>query len=667
MKNIIKSFLLSIAAIPLFASCAQDNFSAPKGESLVFTATIANATRTSIDIDGSAGKVNWVAGDEILINGVAYVATPDPSDATKATFEKKNASDADAKDIFGEYYATYRCTFDPETGEGIIPAKQVCTAANMLPAPMVAVSENTSLSFLNICGVLEINLKGTKTVKDIEVSADNIGLSGKFTVLDGQSATIIDNEKGSVTLDCGDGIALTSEGTKFYVPVPAGEYTGLKISVHTADNNSWSTTAVRTATVEANKIYSAEFTPEFVGSPARYSNDGGATWTYAESLAAAINGITTTAKADGKVELLKDCTIESQVKISGKKFIWNGNGHTVSFVSKYDEITDNYQGAIHVMSSSDVDFTDTKFVGQGTSETATDRPFAVVASTASFGKDVTISDFKNSRPYGGAIWGNKQSVIYLKDNLKITNCHNAPASSSYGGGALCSDGSVYVQDDVLISGCSSAFWGGAILSNYNNETSKLIMSGRARIENCKSGKGGGGFYGNGKIELSDEVTISGCQAGTCGGAFEARKVTALSGKVLVENCTAETVGGAIALAVGANLTLAGDILIKDCTSKTHGGGICNTGTTSGISIEMKGNAHITGCKALDGDGGGIRDNATASTMTVSENALIDNCSCTGKGGGLYQAGTYTIGGNVRIENCSAKNGGGIAVWKNATL
>jgi len=232
MKKHIFTLALFVAGIILASGCQKEDFS--KTSSPVFTATIADATRTALDAN-TAGKVNWVAGDEITINGVVYVATPDAANASTASFNKKNNADPDPVPVEGYYYATYCCSYDAVASEGVIPTSQVYSAV-ALGAPMYAESETTALTFHNICGLLELNLKGEAAVKTIAVSADNAGMTGSFVIYDAQTAIIQDAQKNPSTLNCGDGVSLSAiEATSFYVPVPAGSYTGLKIVINFTD------------------------------------------------------------------------------------------------------------------------------------------------------------------------------------------------------------------------------------------------------------------------------------------------------------------------------------------------------------------------------------------------------------------------------------------------
>ena len=96
-KNIIIAAIAAASALLLCASCQkqelveQNNGINASGKT--FTATIEQGlTKTTIT---SEYKVNWVEGDQIDINGSIFSATPDASDATKASLTKVSGSDPD--------------------------------------------------------------------------------------------------------------------------------------------------------------------------------------------------------------------------------------------------------------------------------------------------------------------------------------------------------------------------------------------------------------------------------------------------------------------------------------------------------------------------------------------------------------------------------------------
>lgn len=253
--------ILLFAAAALLAGCAKEsnNKASANGEPVIFTATIASS-KTALSVEGSTGKMTWEDGDEITINGVAYVATPDATNPAKATFAPKGIDEAEP--VNGRYYAAYACVFDAAEQTGTMPDEQVY-AANSLAAvaPMYAESTSTELAFENLCSLLEITLKGDAEVAAITLSSNNLPMCGEF-IFDEDGKLFMTEESHDVTLDCG-GAQLTSAGTKFYVAVPAGEYWQLKVKVTDTAGKVWKIVTPAYARIAGNKIYPIAFTPVF--------------------------------------------------------------------------------------------------------------------------------------------------------------------------------------------------------------------------------------------------------------------------------------------------------------------------------------------------------------------------------------------------------------------
>lgn len=260
MKKIIAISILAAAAA-MMISCDKTEFqqSVAGSSELTFTAGIDNVeTKTAIV---SYSKLNWEANDEISINGVTFTGTPDASDASKAKFAKKSAEDSDPQRESGKYNAYYPASLLVD-GVPTLPAVQKYNGASVAGVnPMYAQSDNESLSFKNICGLLEICIKGKKTVKSIQVFADNLGMSGPFT-LDSDFNAVVSGDEG-VTLDCGSGVKLTTRATKFYVALPAGTYENLTILATASDNNI-AVVSTPKAEVKRNNIYIVSTDFEFM-------------------------------------------------------------------------------------------------------------------------------------------------------------------------------------------------------------------------------------------------------------------------------------------------------------------------------------------------------------------------------------------------------------------
>ena len=253
----MKKYLISIlGCAAILAGCAKDNIQEvnnPVAGGKQFSATIERTKTVLSDED----KVFWEAADEISIGGVIFVAEVDASDPSKAVFTKKNESDPDPEKVDGKYIACYPASL----GECVLPSSQTYKEGKGLSGinPMYAESADYSLSFSNVCALLEINLTGTGNVTSVKVSDAAKGLSGAFTVVDNTAVLTSEALAAAVgvALDCGAGVALSEDAKPFYVAVPAGEYEALTIRAYNDEGKEFVTklkSGVK-AVIERNTIY----------------------------------------------------------------------------------------------------------------------------------------------------------------------------------------------------------------------------------------------------------------------------------------------------------------------------------------------------------------------------------------------------------------------------
>ena len=256
-KNIIIAAISAASAILLAASCQKQTEPELIGEGKTFTAVIEQGlTKTTIT---SEYKVNWEAADQIDINGTTFSATPDATDATKASFTKVSGSDPTA-----DYTAVYPANIIVST-QPTLPATQTY-AAGKFNAPMCAIGSTETLEFKNFCGVLCFALKGTDKVRSIVVTA-NEQICGPFEFID---ATVIcfsgENEGYTVTLDCGtEGIQLNeATATNFYIYLPQATYTaGMKMTITNTNGETFEKTTTKSAEIARSNIYTFNWTPSF--------------------------------------------------------------------------------------------------------------------------------------------------------------------------------------------------------------------------------------------------------------------------------------------------------------------------------------------------------------------------------------------------------------------
>lgn len=262
MNEMRKYLFIAAAAIAVLSSCTKENDfrkDQPSG-GLVFSASIEQTLGTKTAL-ANEGKVNWVSGDEISINGKSYTAAP-KTDATLADFTKVSE---DAEPVGGKYYAYYPASIY-NGGTPTLPAEQVYAESAISNAPMYAVSETESLSFKNICGLLAIKVTSADIakLKAIRVSSSNHAMSGAFTISDNAAVLATpDDATKTVTLTFSSVVEPASTGTVYYVAVPANTYSNLKIEL-SPDGSYYSALRVTkdaaSVVIARNTIYAVNFT-----------------------------------------------------------------------------------------------------------------------------------------------------------------------------------------------------------------------------------------------------------------------------------------------------------------------------------------------------------------------------------------------------------------------
>ena len=252
-----------LAAAACFAvSCEKDdtlseNPTNPNNQRLSkFSGSIEQLASDSKTHLGQNDVVEWDNDDHITVNAQDYQAFPDETDATKAKFVTNAIADVNP-DADGYYTAYYPVSLLQGTTP-TLPAVQKYTAGRIDNLPMYAKSNTTFLQFHNICGVMELNLKGSKKVQTISVTAmDNTALNGPFSVVDNKAviSSCSQASQRTVTLDCGSGVQLDANvGVKFWIALPAFQDKQLLLTVRATDGTCLLKKTLANVTMEANHI-----------------------------------------------------------------------------------------------------------------------------------------------------------------------------------------------------------------------------------------------------------------------------------------------------------------------------------------------------------------------------------------------------------------------------
>ena len=170
---------------------------------------------------------------------------------------------------------------------------------------------------------------------------------------------------------------------------------------------------------------------------------------------------------------------------------------------------------------------------------------------------------------------------------------------------------------------------------------------------------------SGELYLNKNLTIAGptdrsvtVSGGGLSRVFEVAKGTdTLSGLTISHGSSG--MGGGIAVDSGATLTVSNCILSNNVASTPYGDGY-------GGGISNYGQLTVSGCtlshNSAGTSGGGISNNGTSATLTLSNSTLIGNAAIQADGGGLAEfGGTLTVSGTNFSNNSAGGSGGAIFV------
>lgn len=200
------------------------------------------------------GTITWSEGDKLNV-----VPTTGEFDAASlniiggvgesyGTFEGSiDSGIADDTQLYG--WAGGNWAYDKATGAFTIdmPTTQTYVedglAENAYPSIGTG-TINDGISLQNPFGVLCLNVKGESTdeVSNITVTSYTYYLAGVFTVDPSTTpVSVTDGTENSLILNCSDAVALSSDGVKFYIVIPAADYNygDLSVVVTKSDETSF--------------------------------------------------------------------------------------------------------------------------------------------------------------------------------------------------------------------------------------------------------------------------------------------------------------------------------------------------------------------------------------------------------------------------------------------
>lgn len=624
--------IAALMAATVLAGCRTagdiDEIVAPHG--FEFSATTEQDSKTALN----GTKILWMAGDEISIfqgsaKGSKFVLakgenTPNGtfSIAAGETFDFFGSTDPDATDP--DYIALYpydaAATIDGETVIAVLPAAQTYAENSFGNGayPMIARSASRALAFKNVCGGIELPLKndnGKIIVKSVKISGNNgEKIAGEARIETGDVPTVVVAETGSesVTLDCGEGVALDAAAKSFILALPPTEFAnGITIEVVTENGVFTKTTANAVSIVRSGIRKMAELQVEEQTEDAGYKEVDGGYEIYSAKglqwLAEQVN--------EGKDFAGETIVLADNMNLEG--IAWTPIGNCSRSQTTGAAFRGTFDGNGKVISNLNCALDADNF-GAGL--------FGLLDGATV--KNVTIDsgEISNSADCAGAICG-----VMVGESV-IENCHNTGATISAKGAAGGIVGRAYSKSNDTIKGCTnSAQVSGA--QKVGGIVAIASNGGTHNIENCQnSGSVSGGNAGVGGI------------VGHTGG----------NQPTTVKNCTnTGTVGiatdlyaaGIVGFSIAASCNIENSNNEGAITAINAGGIFGCVGSTQATNISgCENHGDVTGVKIA----GGISAGASSGTLENCKNTATITASAEGGiAGGI--AGQYR---NAAIVNCA---------------
>lgn len=241
MKRITVSLssLLIISTLLITTSCQKEE----TANGTQFRASMEDCTLQNGKTSLSGTALNWVSGDRIAVYGTVgrgiYSATPQEN-ATTAVFD--NISGETGNPIFRAFYPT---TLTTDGHTITLPTTQTYVENSINEFPMYAESNSNTLNFKNLCGALKLHLtKEDINISSIVITVPDDEINGTFSVsfdANGPQLTPISGSN-TITLTCATAQSIAT-GKDFFIYLPAGDYSGLRLEINTDDGRNCIKTA----------------------------------------------------------------------------------------------------------------------------------------------------------------------------------------------------------------------------------------------------------------------------------------------------------------------------------------------------------------------------------------------------------------------------------------
>lgn len=265
--KLFKLFIVSAIASMLAVSCGvdTDGVQRPNGATHRITASTETHSRTSLD---DSYNVVWSEGDQLVVAGT----TSNQQDSAATLYNLVEGAgtttgvfEGDFNTAFNTYSAFYPLNcfedysksgtilFQLPLDNAVFTERNIANNAN----PMYGVgSTDNGLQLQNLCGILELPIKGEGTLSAITLESDK-SVAGYFAVLNGE--TDLYGVEGYPQSNIVSGylepaIALSSTPRSVYILLPPDIYNSLTITTIDSNGKSTTLTSSNPITIERSGI-----------------------------------------------------------------------------------------------------------------------------------------------------------------------------------------------------------------------------------------------------------------------------------------------------------------------------------------------------------------------------------------------------------------------------
>ena len=656
------------------ASCTREvrDAGVEWGRTKITAGISAVQTKTWLDSEGGGSpvKVYWSDGDRILVNGQLS------SEAKVAPGEKVSAAEFSFRSISAPFRAFYPASAVTEVGEDgsltfVIPDTQVYSSTTFAngSAPLYGYAEGgDKVTLKNLCAAIRVNLKDAQAsaLSSVMLYSPGLPVAGTFA-LNPENGTLTPVEgTNTLTLEIGDGLTLSPEGTDFWFTVPAGYYQqGLQVSFVRADDHramlcNWTPTS----DVVAGRLYSFDDVT-FVA--AAKDVETAEEW---EEFALAYNSGGDLSKflyKDGSVRLGADISADNFTSLKDWTLAFDGQGHCITRAAADAPLFGTVSGSV------------TRLTLEGTMTLdGSESYYAALAPSLLPGGSITAVTNKMdiTLTSGDATVACLAGIVGTMSGGILSGCSNEGNLTS---NVDCSAGARNVQlagivgqirdlsSNVTIEGCSNS---GTLTVNPSNQTSsKFIRYGALAgivgwMRDDSHGLTVSDCSNSGALVWTDEnITVGG------GGSSDAPAVFAggilgnaapmLFGKVSDYQNEAQL--AAITASNGFDVTLSGCISSGDITSKALShiqykvgyGKVYIAGLAGALVGKESAYASVDNCS--------FTGTVTAWNDTDPNRKINDNCKC------VVNAGLVGWGGYLAFTATTVKATIGSAVRQSVAI